>query len=47
VTENFVVALKATVTDLESTPQEPLVARMKKLLELAEKQVALAKFTAK
>jgi hypothetical protein len=47
VTENFVTALRATVKDLDSTPQEPLASRMKKLLELAEKQLALAKFTGK
>ncbi len=47
VTENFVAALRATVKDLESTPQEPLAGRMKNLLELAEKQLSLAKFTGK
>jgi hypothetical protein len=47
VTENFVAALRTTVQDLENTPQEPLAQRMKKILALAEKQLALAKFTAK
>jgi hypothetical protein len=47
VTDNFVSALKATVEDLDSTPQEPLAQRMKKILGLAEKQLALARFTAK
>lgn len=47
ITDNFVAALKATVHDLESTPQEPLIQRMKKILTQAEKQLALAKFTEK
>ncbi len=47
VTDTFVAALRATVKDLESAPPEPLAERMKKLLELAEKQLALAKFTRK
>jgi hypothetical protein len=47
VTENFVAALRAAVKDLEATSQEPLVARMKKILEQAEKQLALTKFTGK
>jgi hypothetical protein len=47
VTDNFVAALKAAVQDLESTTQEPLAQRMKKILALAEKQLALARFTAK
>jgi hypothetical protein len=47
ITGNFVEALKATVKDLEASPQEPLAGRMKKLLAAAEKQLALAKFTAK
>jgi len=47
VTDPFVAALKATVKDLESSPQEPLVGRMKKILDEAEKQLAVAKFTAK
>jgi hypothetical protein len=47
ITDNFVAALKATVKDLESTPQEPLAQRMKKILAAAEKQLAVARFTAK
>jgi hypothetical protein len=45
ITEPFVTALKATVTDLEATPQEPLTQRMRKILAQAEKQLAMAKFT--
>jgi len=47
VTENLVAALRATVKDMESSAQEPLVVRMKKILDKAEKQLAVAKFTAK
>jgi hypothetical protein len=47
VTENFVTALRATLVDLEASPQAPLAARMKTILELAEKQLAIAKFTGK
>jgi hypothetical protein len=47
VTADFVAALRATLKDLEASPQEPLAARMKKILELSEKQLALAKFTGK
>jgi hypothetical protein len=47
VSEDFVAALKATVRDLESSAADPRTQRMKKILALAEKQLALAKFTAK
>jgi hypothetical protein len=47
VTENFVAALKGTVRDLEASAEDPRTPRMKRLLELAEKQLAMAKFTGK
>jgi hypothetical protein len=47
VTEDFVAALKNALQSLESSPQEPLARRMKKILALAEKQLSVAKFTAK
>jgi chaperonin cofactor prefoldin len=45
ITESFVAALKATVQDLDASPQEPLAQRMRNILTQAEKQLALAKFT--
>ncbi|MFN2299602.1 MAG: CpXC domain-containing protein [Anaerolineales bacterium] len=47
ITEAFVSALKHTVEDLESGPEDPRGKRMKRLLELAEKQLAMAKFAGK
>jgi hypothetical protein len=47
ITETFVSALKHTVEDLESGPEDPRGKRMKRLLELAEKQLAMAKFAGK
>jgi len=47
VTEPFVAALKRTVQDAESAPEDPRAKRVKHLLELAEKQLALAKFAGK
>jgi hypothetical protein len=47
VNDNFVDALKATLGDLEASNPGAPAERMKKLLALAEKQLALARFTAK
>jgi hypothetical protein len=47
ITEVFVSALKHTVEDLEAGPEDPRGKRMKRLLELAEKQFAMAKFAGK
>jgi hypothetical protein len=47
ITEVFVSALKHTVEDLEAGPEDTRGKRMKRLLELAEKQLAMAKFAGK
>jgi hypothetical protein len=47
VNDNFIAALKATLGDLEANSPGAPAERMKKLLALAEKQIALARFTAK
>lgn len=47
VNDNFVAALKATLGDLQANSPGAPAERMKKLLALAEKQLALARFTAK
>jgi hypothetical protein len=47
VTDQFVAALKATAADLEAGSPGAPAERMKKILALAEKQLALARFTAK
>ena len=47
INDNFVAALKATVGDLEANSPGAPAERVKKLLAQAEKQLALARFTAK
>ena len=47
INDNFIASLKAAVADLEANSPGAPAQRMKKLLSQAEKQAALAKFTAK
>ena len=47
INDNFVASFKAAVADLETSSPGAPVERMKKLLALAEKQAAIARFTAK
>jgi hypothetical protein len=47
INDNFVATLKAAVADLEANSPGAPAERMKKLLAQAEKQAALARFTAK
>jgi hypothetical protein len=47
INDNFVASLKAAVTDLGTSNPGAPAERMKKILALAEKQLALARFTAK
>jgi hypothetical protein len=47
INDNFVASLKAAVADLETSSPGAPAERMKKLLALAEKQAAIARFTAK
>lgn len=47
INDNFIASLKAAVADLEANSPGVPAERMKKLLAQAEKQAAIARFTAK